>query len=263
MILFFIFIFGLTIGSFINCFIWRLYKGESLLNRSYCPKCRKKISWYDNIPIFSFLFLGGKCRHCQKKISLQYPVVEFIVGILFMLFWWKYTGYINSFELYQTITIDYLKVFKGFFIISVMVVIFIYDLKWYLILDKISLPASLVMLIINLFSGVALMDILICAIVGSSFFLIQFLVSNGRWIGGGDIRLGLLMGLIFPQLGLLILAIMLGYFIGSIIGIGLMFFGKKKWGSQLPLGVFLSTSTIITIIYGQEILDWYLGIVML
>jgi len=269
-ILFFIFLFGLATGSFLNCLIWRLHKKESMLGRSYCPKCRKMIAWYDNIPLLSFLLLKGRCRHCKKKISWQYPAVELITGILFAIAFIVNIHYpisnIQTISIiqYPLSNIHYpnflLSTFKYWFVIAIMIVIFIYDLRWYLILDKVTLPACLIVLLLNYFLGFGLWNLLISGIIGSSFFLFQFIVSKGKWIGGGDIRLGLLMGLIlgWPQV---ILAIFLGYFIGSIVGVGLIISKKKHLGSQVPLGIFLSTSTIITLFWGQEILSWYLNLI--
>jgi len=255
----FIFLLGLIIGSFINCLVWRLYKKEGVLNRSYCPKCRHQIAWYDNIPVLSFIILCGKCRHCHKAISLQYPAVELIVGFLFVLAWYINIGVITaSYELW---VMSYVKLFRDWFIISVMVVIFIYDLRWYLILDKVTIPAMIVVFIFNLALGFNLWNLLISGIIGGSFFLVQFLVSRGKWVGGGDIRLGALMGLIlgWPSV---ILAIFLAYIIGSIAAIGLLITGKKKWGSMVPMGIFLSTATVIILFWGDFILNWYLGLLI-
>jgi len=261
------FIFGLIIGSFINCLIWRLHTREKMWGRSYCPKCGKTIVWYDNIPVLSFVLLKGRCRQCGERISWQYPVVELTTGILFALaFFMNYElGIMNygfyGFNIFSVIhhSSFIIQLVRDWFIIIVMVIIFVYDLRWYLILDKVTLPACIVVLILNLFLGVSWLSLLISAIIGSSFFLIQFIVSRGRWIGGGDIRLGLLMGLVLGRWDYLLLAIGLAYFIGSIVGIGLIIFGKKKWDAKLPLGVFLSIATVITILFGSEIINWYLN----
>ena len=93
----FIFFLGLIFGSFLNCLIWRLYKGETVLGRSYCPKCKKEIKWFDNIPVVSFFVLKKKCRFCNKKISWQYPLVEIITGLLFFLAF--YFNFINDFSI--------------------------------------------------------------------------------------------------------------------------------------------------------------------
>lgn len=263
--LFFIFLFGLIIGSFINCLIWRLHTGEGLLNRSYCPKCKSQIAWYDNLPVLSFLILRGRCRHCKKNISWQYPLVELIVGALFVLAWQadlSRTG-LGEFDIESGITglrLSFLiLVIRDWFLISVMTVIFIFDLRWYLILDIITLPSALIVLVLNLMLGQEWQGLVFSGIIGGGFFLAQFVISKGKWIGGGDIRLGLLMGLSLGWPGVAI-AIMIAYFTGSIVGVGLIAGGKKKWGSEIPLGVFLSLATIITLFWGNEILNWYFGL---
>ena len=259
LIIIFVFIFGLIIGSFLNCLIWRLHKKEGLLNRSYCPKCKKQISWYDNIPVFSFIMLRGRCRQCSQPISWQYPIVELAAGVLFVLaFYLSYELRVTSYEVVVYDPLFIITLLRDWFLISVMIVIFIYDLRWYEILDIVTLPACLAILVINLLLGFSLWNLLISGIIGSSFFLIQFVISSGRWIGGGDIRLGLLMGL---ALGwpVVLLAIIISYFIGSIVGVGLILAGKKKWGSEVPLGVFLAVGTIISLFWQAQILNWYLG----
>jgi len=214
--------------------------------------------------------LKGKCRQCGQSIAWQYPVVEIITGILFvMAFLYNFEFRILNLEsmfnyliFNNSIKIQNLKfiiqLLRDWFLISVMIVIFIYDLRWSEILDIVTLPACLAVFIINLVLGFNLLNLLISGIIGGSFFLIQFLISNGRWIGGGDIRLGLLMGLALGWPAVL-LAIIISYFIGSIVGVGLILAGKKKWGSEVPLGVFLATGTIISLFWQAPILDWYLG----
>ena len=259
----FTFFFGLIIGSFLNCLIWRLHKNETILGRSYCPKCKKQIAWYDNIPVLSFLILKGKCRRCGKPISWQYPIVELVVGILFVLaFFLNYeSSLMNSRSMLGDFSMIHdslfiIQVLRDWFIIAVMTIIFIYDLRWYLILDIVTLPACVVVFLLNLVLGVTWQNMLISGIIGSSFFLIQFLISRGKWIGGGDIRLGLLIGIAMGW-PLVLVAIFLAYIVGSFISIGLILSKKKEWGSQVPLGIFLSTATIITLFWGQEIVDWY------
>jgi prepilin signal peptidase PulO-like enzyme (type II secretory pathway) len=140
-----------------------------------------------------------------------------------------------------------------------MIVIFIYDLRWYLILDIVTLPACLIVFILNLILGFNLWNLLISGIIGGSFFLIQFVISKGKWIGGGDIRLGLLIGLTLGWPGVLT-AIIISYFIGSIVGLGLIAAGKKQWGSEVPLGVFLTVGAIITLFWQTQILNWYFNL---
>jgi prepilin signal peptidase PulO-like enzyme (type II secretory pathway) len=260
LILIFVFIFGLIIGSFLNCLIWRLHKKESIMGRSYCPKCKKQIAWYDNIPVLSFIVLRGKCRSCGKTISWQYLAVEFITGLLFvMAFYLNYKLQVDNYGLVIFNLSLITQLIRDWFIIAVMIVIFIYDLRWYLILDIVTLPACLIVFILNLILGFSLWNLLISGIIGGSFFLIQFVISKGKWIGGGDIRLGLLIGLTLGWPGVLT-AIIISYFIGSIVGLGLIAAGKKKWGSEVPLGVFLTVGAIITLFWQTQILNWYFNL---
>lgn len=271
----YIFLFGLAIGSFLNVVIWRAKNSETILGRSHCPHCQKQIAWYDNIPLLSFILLRGRCRNCGAKISWQYPAVELITSILFLYAFYRHFGW-GDLQQILNLKFEILNLLKDWFLIAAMVVIFVIDLRWYLILDVISLPAAAIIFILNLLIGdptynlcrlenlwscnpLSWSGLLISAIIGGSFFLLQFIVSRGRWIGGGDIRLGLLMGLAlgWPQI---LLALMLAYFAGSIVGLGLMAIGKKQWGSMLPFGVFLAPATIATLFWGKEILHWYLNI---
>ena len=246
---------GLSVGSFLNCYIWRLHIGKKNTGRSMCPKCSHQISWYDNIPVLSFILLKAKCRKCKKSISWQYLVVELVTAMLFYI-----SFYLTSrgLAMDQLGGLEFVLIsLRNFFIISVLIVIFIYDLKWYLILDKVTFPAMAVVFGLNLLTGVSWSGMLISGIIGGSFFLVQFLVSKGKWIGGGDIRLGFLMGLMLSWPNILV-ALFLSYITGSVIGVFLIIFGKKKMDSQVPFGVFLTASTLITMFYGSELLAWYL-----
>ena len=270
-----IFLFSLAIGSFLNVVIWRAKNEETILGRSYCTNCKKQLAWYDNFPLLSFVLLKGKCRHCGAKISWQYPLVELATSILFVYAFYRHFG-VDNFQQILNFKFEILNLLKDWFLIAAMVVIFVIDLRWYLILDVISLPAAAIILILNLLAGDPIYNLcrlenlwscnplswsglLISAIIGGSFFLFQFIVSRGRWIGGGDIRLGLLMGLAlgWPQI---LIALMLAYFSGSIVGLSLMAFGKKQWGSMLPFGVFLAPATIATLFWGKKIVHWYINI---
>ena len=127
-----VFIFGLIVGSFLNCVVYRLEQDSSFLGgRSFCPLCKHKLSWRDLIPVFSFLILKGKCRYCQQKISWQYPLVELVTGFLFFLVF-HYTRYDIPYIVY------------GLIITAFLIIIFVYDLKHYLIPDKVIYPAILV-----------------------------------------------------------------------------------------------------------------------
>lgn len=243
---FFVFVFGLCIGSFLNCIIYRLEQKKKITGRSFCPNCKHKLSWQDLFPICSFLLLKGKCRYCHKKISLQYPLVELATGILFVLL----------LSLGLTFNTFYILVISCFFII-----IFIYDLKHSLILDKVLFPAVAIALIYDVINIQHLLNALLAAVIASGFFLLIFLISKGRAMGFGDVKLAILIGLLLGMPNALV-ALFLAFFFGAVIGLALMVFKKKSLKSEIPFGPFLITGTLVTIFYGNQIIQWYLSLIM-
>lgn len=251
---FIIFIFGLIVGSFLNVVILRLKSQEQFISgHSKCPSCSHNLDFWDLIPLFSFIFLKAKCRYCQSKISWQYPLVELSAGLLFVLGYYHYFGSAVNMadQLFEYLI--YL-VFACF-----LLVIFVYDLKYYLILDKVSLTAFIAAVFLNVLSGQPWQNLLLAALIAAGFFLLQFIVSKGTWIGGGDIRLGLVMGAIlgWPRV---LAALLLAYVLGSIIGLGLVILKKKGWKSQLPFGTFLAPATLVVYLWGNGLIKWYFGI---
>ncbi len=246
----FIFLFGLCIGSFLNCLIYRMEEGKSLNGRSFCPHCKHTLSWQDLFPIFSFIFLRGKCRHCHKKISIQYPLVELATGLVFLL-------------VFNFLALDFLKLVFIFYILSVLIIIFIYDLKHYIIPDVILFPAIIITFFYRLFENFNLMpNYLLAAAIASGFFLIIFLFSKGMAMGFGDVKLALLMGILlgFPNI---LTALFLAFFFGAIIGLILMVFPdrtgrKKSLKSEIPFGPFLVIGTFITMFCGPQLVQLYL-----
>ena len=258
---FFVFILGLCIGSFLNCVIYRSEHKKSLKGRSFCPDCKHELSWQDLFPVFSFLFLKGKCRYCHKKISIQYPLVELFAGVIFVLVF--NLAYPIS-TLYQYIYVLYL-----FYISSALIVIFVYDLKHYIIPDKVLFPAIIISLIYNLaapfFTAEPVRHIIgafLAAIIASGFFLIIFLVSKGKWMGFGDVKLAVLMGLMlgFPDV---LAGLFLAFFFGAIIGVILMAFKKKSLKSEIPFGPFLIIGTFTAMFWGPQIIYWYLRLFLI
>jgi len=251
---FFIFLFGLIIGSFLNCVIYRLEIGEGFLkSRSYCPYCKHILTWQDLIPILSFFILRGRCRYCQKPISWQYPLVEIGTGFLFLLIF-------NQFSIFNFLNLIYYWIIISFFII-----IFVYDLKHCLIPDKFIYPAIGISLIFNfkflILNQFSIFKFSILSALGAAiFFLLIILFSHGRWLGVGDVKLAFLMGLIlgFPNI---LVALFFAFFLGAIIGLGLILLKKKTLRSEIPFGPFLTTGTLIALFWGQAISDWYLGLI--
>lgn len=263
-----VFLTGLAVGSFLNCAIYRLsLPGFSLKNlaglkeRSFCPQCKHILGWQDLIPLFSFLILKGKCRYCQQKISWQYPLVEISTGLIFLLIFNLRSG--------QPLILNFLDLVYYWLISSFLIIIFVYDLKHFIIPDAVIYPAVIVAFVYRLFLILnyglwnsdfkALINPLASAVLASSFFLAIVLVSRGRWMGGGDIKLAFFMGLFlgFPDI---FFALFSAFFIGAIIGIGLIISGKKTLKSEIPFGPFLVTGICLSFFFGEKIIDWYLNL---
>ncbi|PKM87177.1 hypothetical protein CVU83_03315 [Candidatus Falkowbacteria bacterium HGW-Falkowbacteria-2] len=261
LLIFIVLLLGLSLGSFANCLIWRLYKQERVLGRSYCPLCKKQIVWYDNIPLLSYIFLGGRCRQCKKKISWQYPLVEFAVAALFLLFWFKNLEYsylsLTELSYYFENPRFWLSLIFDWLAVWVLTVVFVFDLRYYLVSTILTVVAAVVFLALNYSLGVTWYLPLITMAGGAAFFGLQFLATRGKGIGEGDIWLGLMLGAMFVQVNLLILAIFASYIIGTIIALGLLIAGKKAWSSKLPLGVFLALGGLFALIWGNKLLDAY------
>ncbi|MFH1366927.1 MAG: prepilin peptidase [Patescibacteria group bacterium] len=237
-------IFGLIVGSFLNAVIYRLHQGKSFIRgRSFCPQCGHSLSAMDLVPILSFILLGGRCRYCDKKISWQYPLVEFFVAVSFVIIYFTY-GWSLQFVFYLIIT-------------AFLALIFVYDLKYHLILDKVSLPALFLAFIFSLILKMPVLEILIGLVIGAGFFFLQFTLSRGKWVGGGDIRLGGLMGAALGWQKLLA-ALFLAYISGSLVSLFLIIFRRKTMKSRLPFGPFLVVAAFVCLIFGQAIIDWYL-----
>src|SRR3989344_3516594 len=250
MVSFIVFLFGLVVGSFLNSVIYRLGKGESALKgRSYCPQCKHPLSWQDLIPLLSFALLQGKCRYCRAKISWQYPLVELGTATLFVVIFNFQFSIFNEFSVFQFSTLFYLWV-----IASLLVVIFVYDLKHYIIPDKVLYPAialaffwrlleSIVNVIPNLIGDPALwipafagMTGMVLAGLGAgAFFFAIYALSKGRAMGFGDVKLALFMGLFLGWPNVLV-ALFVAFTLGAAVGVALILLKKKGLRSQVPFG---------------------------
>ena len=247
----FVFLFGLVIGSFLNCVIYRIENNQSFLKgRSYCPKCKHTLSWQDIIPVFSFLFFKGKCNYCHKKISIQYPLVEIATGLAFLL--------IFNFLYQDNILPSWINLAFLFYVACILIIIFVYDLKHYIIPDKVLFPAIAIVFLYQLIFSFRLLDFnpLWSGLAACAFFLFVFLVSGGRWMGFGDVKLAFFMGLFLGYPNILV-ALFLAFFLGAIIGVGLIIFGNKNLKSEVPFGPFLITGTFLALLWGKEIISWY------
>jgi len=254
--LFFVFLLGLMVGSFLNAVIFRLYSNESIsykssFERSHCPICKHELAWYDLIPVFSFIMLKAKCRYCGKPISWQYPLVEIATGFTFVFIFQHFVGF---FDLFYYLTLSCL-----------LLVVFVYDLKHYIIPDKVTIALIFFVLyhfLYMLTSGQEIVQGLanhFLSAVGSFCFLgAIFLISKGRSMGFGDVKLAFFMGLSLGFPGILA-AFFISFVLGGMVGCVLMLFHKKGLKSEIPFGPFLAFGTFAALFFGKELIEWYLS----
>lgn len=245
-----IFFAGLAFGSFLNAWVFRTRENIRIVSgRSMCIFCHRQLAWYENIPIFSFIFLKGKCRTCRKEISWQYPLVELALAIVFVLtaLWHGAEPFILTAPLLR----DWILVFNLAFI-------FLYDLRYGEILDGPTIPTAILLFFFSLPLGWhTWQSMLIGIAVGAGIFLFQYLISSGKWIGGGDIRLGLLMGVILGWPNILV-ALLLAYVFGGLISVFLIWGKKTNLQSETPFGTYLTAATFVAMFFGGTIINWYL-----
>ena len=234
-----ILILGLSIGSFLNVVIFRLGKRAGiLLGRSECPHCGHILKWHDLIPVLSFLIIKRRCRYCKHKISWAYPVVEISTAVAF----WAYFYFQNTHDVH---------LIYGLALISGLIVITFSDLLELIIPDKIVFPLIILVFAFNL-AAVDISARLITALVLGSIFAIMYLGSRGRWMGLGDAKLVFLIGLALGYpLG--VLAVLLSVWTAALVGIALVMAKKATLKTALPLGTFLAISSIILIIFQNEL----------
>lgn len=237
------FILGTVLGSFVKVLADRSLTKKSFSGRSYCPECKQNLHWYDLFPVLSFISTGGKCRYCHKRIGVEYPLVEIVMGILIGFLFWSF-GFTSD------------LIFKTFFI-TILAVLFITDLKEMFIPDRIVIPAiiiSLIYLVLQLLFEPVLMAFLI-----GSFFMALIIITKGKGMGGGDVKLGVFMGLAlgFPQA---LVALIIAFLSGAIVSLMLIVGGKKHFGQVIPFGPFLVTGSLVALFWGDQILNWYLNL---
>ena len=244
-----IFLLGVSIGSFFNLIIDRLKRKEKITGRSKCEKCHHALNFFDLFPVLSYVFLGGKCRYCKKRIGIQYLLIELSVGLLFLV---CFLTQFRDVENLAVITFSQILIFvRNLIVVTTCVSIFVYDIRYMEIPDEIVIPSSIIVLLINIFLTRNYQVFLIGSVVGLFFFFSQFYLSKGKWIGGGDMRIGFLIGAIFGSLEYVFITIFLGYILGAIYSLPILFkkyVGKNKnVDNVVPLGPFLSVSILLVL----------------
>lgn len=239
-----IFIFGITIGSFLNVCIYRIPLHQSIVTvSSHCMTCGRKLKWYDMVPVFSWLLLGGKCRSCKSKISLQYPVIELLNGILYVVI-----CLVNGMDLFSLIYC---------LMTSALLTLSLIDWRTY------EIPPGINGFLFILGVAAAVLDRgnLLSHLAGmvcvSGFLGILYLISRGRAIGGGDIKLMFACGLILGWKQI-ILAFLLGCIIGSVIH--LIRIRVQGEGHVLAMGPYLSAGIFLAALWGNVWISWYISL---
>ncbi len=249
-----VFLFGISFGSFLNVLIYRLPARQSLIKPpSKCPECESPIKFYDNIPIISYIILGGKCRQCKKSISLRYPVIEILSGLLTV-----YAIYSFGFSI---------KGFEVVFLSLVFLAIFFIDLDHTIIPDVFTIPGIFIGLALGFLPGsiVGWKQSLIGIAIGAGAFLLVGIM--GRMIfkkealGFGDVKYAAMVGAFLGWKNLLLMLI-IASFLGSIIGISMIYLsGKKGKTTYIPFGPFLTVGAWVAIYFGDDLIKAYLNLV--
>lgn len=264
---------GLCLGSFVNALVWRVHEQETekgkkkpnakrlkdlsiMKGRSMCPHCKHELGVKDLLPVISYLSVGGKCRHCRKPISQQYPLVEIATAGLFIL---TYLYWPLPLHGWQSVVFGlWLLIETGLMALAV------YDLKWYLLPNRMLYPLSVIaglVAVINIGTashvGKALLDTVLAVAVGGGIFYVLFQISSGRWIGGGDVKLGWMLGLLVSTPARSMLLIFAAALLGSFISLPLLAAKKLKPNSTIPFGPFLILAAVVVQLFGHSVLFWY------
>jgi leader peptidase (prepilin peptidase)/N-methyltransferase len=265
-------IFGLILGSFVNAFVWRLHEQETLLakkhpdkkqlnklsimhGRSMCPNCHHELAAKDLVPLLSWIGLGGKCRYCKKLISWQYPLVELVTALVFAgsyLYW--------PLALHGAGLVQF--GFWLFFVVAFMALA-VYDLRWLLLPNRIVYPLIVIAFIEAGVvadmghSPMVFVNSVLGAFVISGLFYLLFQVSGGSWIGGGDVKLAVVLGLLAGTPLKALLLLFFASLVGTIVGVPLSFKARKGLKLRVPFGPFLLIATLIAVLFGSSMIDWY------
>lgn len=270
----FFFIMGISIGSFLNVLSDRLPADESIMGRSHCDYCKKTLEPIDLIPIVSFLFLRGRCRRCKKKLSFQYPLVEILTGVAFVLTWlylpeapvWHLLSPLSSKPVAGALLPDYLliPIKIGYLsIISCLMAIFVADLKYKIIPDQLQIALFVSILVVRLIEmfiiGFTPINVLINYLGASVAVMLPilaiYLATKGKGMGFGDVKFALSMGLLLGIKGGLI-ALYIAFITGAIGGVALIALRRSRLKSKIAFGPFLIIGTVLILFLREFIFNF-------
>lgn len=260
-------ILGSAVGSFLSVVVHRIKKKKKgiIFGKSMCPHCKKPLKWKHLVPVISFMFLRGKCAFCGKKISKHYFALELLTALIFVVTFLNWNFIVSTPSSIDPSILSYSinwKIFEIslFYIIEMTLLmgIFFYDLLYQEIPDVLSVPAIVLAIVAAIgFGGPALASIGIGIAIILIFFGGQILISKGEWLGGGDLRLGVLMAVMLGWKYLL-LALIISYVFGALVSIVLLLSDKANRKTAVPFGPFLITGTLVTLFLGSEIISAYM-----
>lgn len=251
---------GLAIGSFLSALTFRLPRRQTIVKgRSQCPKCFREILWQDNIPLFSYLVLGGRCRACKAKISVRYPLIEFSTGVGFL---GIYILLKNCHELFVQpictwkenlglLTLPYLLI-----VLSIMLAVFIIDYERKIIPDELSFTGFTLVFLTGILFMPSFYSLVASGFIVSTLLLLVHLVTGGRGMGLGDVKLALFGG-IFLGWPYALIWIFIAFLTGAVVGIILILAGRVSFGKQIPFGPFLVVSFFITQVAGDAFIKLF------
>ena len=246
------FILGLIIGSFLNVVILRLNTEKTFGGRSGCMSCKNQLVWYELIPVFSFLGLRGRCRNCKAKISIQYPIVEFLTGVIFAALFLKFQ---DIFFFSPTLVFSFTYAYYAS-VFSLLLVIAVYDLRHKIIPDILTLFLGIISFVgLFLFNGLgfyphipSLLELLSGLIIAAPFAFFWF-VSRGTWMGLGDAKLAISLGWLLG-LSRALSGIVVAFWVGAIIGLALVVFSRKHgMKTQIPFAPYLVLGTFLAFLF--------------
>ena len=252
---------GLVCGAFVNVFMLRTPDGlEFTAGRRKCVTCAKPMHAKDHFPLVSYIVLQARCRACKSVIPWQYPALELAMMLLFMGFAYQIVTQDPSVPFFARDVGDAIGLFTRNGLIAMLLLpIFMFDYRASVIPDRLSVPAMIIALSLNAALGIDPTAMLFGGFLLGAFFAIQYLVSRGAWVGGGDIRMAMVMGfLLGPELG--IFALLVAYTIGALIGVYLIFGRRRDLRSHVPFGTFMVIGTFIALFFGNSVVSWYWGL---
>lgn len=241
---------GLCVGSFLNVCIYRVPKRLSLLKpRSRCPACDYQLTWYDNIPVISYVLLLGRCRRCRTRINLRYPIVELLTAVVFLLHYWTFG--VTAFMVVRLV------------FACALIVLFAIDLEHQILPNVITLPGLAAGLVFSLAFPPGVLDAILGALIGGGVLWLigeaYYRYAGQEGMGGGDVKMLAMVGA-FLGWKLVLVTLIVSSLAGSLLGVAIILSRRGNLKQALPYGTFLAMGALFASLYGERVVDWYTGL---